>query len=146
MAWAREGVEHVYRSALDAAPRTPYGELAGAVLLLEDVTRLHQIDRLKSEFIAAASHELRTPLGSLQLGLQPGARGIRARSSPRQREILGLCRDDADRLARMTRDLLDLSRLESGEHTHRLRAVEPTSGLIRGAVAPLRLTAGRPAR
>jgi two-component system, NtrC family, sensor histidine kinase KinB len=134
----RNGVEHVYRLRSTPLPDA-HGELAGAVLLLEDVTRLHQIDRLKSEFIAAASHELRTPLGSLQLGLNlvledPGS------LSPRQLEILGLCRADADRLARLTRDLLDLSRLESGEHTLRLRAVD-AAGLIRGAVKPLRLTA-----
>jgi NtrC-family two-component system sensor histidine kinase KinB len=134
----RDGVEHVYRLRSTPLPDA-HGELAGAVLLLEDVTRLHQIDRLKSEFIAAASHELRTPLGSLQLGLNlvledPGS------LSPRQLEILGLCRADADRLARLTRDLLDLSRLESGEHTLRLRAVD-AAGLIRGAVKPLRLTA-----
>ena len=138
VALARDGVEHVYRLRSTPLP-DPRGELAGAVLLLEDVTHLHQIDRLKSEFIATASHEFRTPLGSLQLGLNlvlEDPRGL----SPRQQEILRLCRDDADRLARLTRDLLDLSRLESGEHTLRLRAVDP-AGMIRGAVESLRLTA-----
>jgi hypothetical protein len=38
--------------------------LVGAVTLLEDITHLSEISRLKSEFIAAASHELRTPLTS----------------------------------------------------------------------------------
>ena len=36
--------------------------MLGVVLLLRDVTRLKELDRLKSEFVMAASHELRTPL------------------------------------------------------------------------------------
>ncbi len=54
------------------------GRLVGAVTLLEDITHLSEISRLKSEFIAAASHELRTPLTSVQMGIHllledPGA-------------------------------------------------------------------------
>ena len=45
------------------------GRLVGAVTLLEDITHLSEISRLKSEFIAAASHELRTPLTSVQMGI-----------------------------------------------------------------------------
>src|SRR6185503_9631065 len=44
-------------------------QLLGAVTLLEDITHLREIDRLKSEFIATASHELRTPLTSVQMGV-----------------------------------------------------------------------------
>ena len=43
--------------------------LLGAVTLLQDITHLREIDRLKSEFIATASHELRTPLTSVQMGV-----------------------------------------------------------------------------
>ena len=45
------------------------GRLLGAVMLLEDITHLREIDRLKSESIATASHELRTPLTSVQMGI-----------------------------------------------------------------------------
>jgi len=129
-------IERIYR--LRSTPmREPDGPLLGAVLLLEDVTHLREIDRLKSEFIQAASHELRTPLTSLQMGLhllleQPG--GL----DERQLEILSMCRDEGQRLARLARDLLDLSRIESGETPPRL-ARAPAASLVRGAVEPLRL-------
>ena len=49
--------------------RDEQGHLVGAVTLLEDVTHLREVDRLKSEFVATASHELRTPLTTLQMGI-----------------------------------------------------------------------------
>lgn len=117
--------------------RDEHDVLLGAVLLLEDVTHLHEVDRLKSEFIAAASHELRTPLTSLQMGLHllletPGD------FTDRQQEILYMCREEGERLARLTRDLLDLSKIEAGETPPRLARVT-TAALIRGAVEPLRI-------
>jgi NtrC-family two-component system sensor histidine kinase KinB len=62
--------------------RDEEGQLLGAVTLLEDITHLREIDRLKSEFIATASHELRTPLTSVQMTvhlLLEGAAGRRRR-------------------------------------------------------------------
>jgi NtrC-family two-component system sensor histidine kinase KinB len=46
------------------------GSLLGAVLLLRDVTRLTELDRLKSEFVMTASHELRTPLTSIGMSIK----------------------------------------------------------------------------
>jgi NtrC-family two-component system sensor histidine kinase KinB len=90
------------------------GALLGSVTLLEDITHLREIDRVKSEFIATASHELRTPLTSalmaIHLLLEPGGGAL----DPRQRELLEMCREDGERLARLMQDLLDVSRLEAG--------------------------------
>jgi two-component system, NtrC family, sensor histidine kinase KinB len=113
------------------------GRLLGAVLLLEDVTHLHEIDRLKSEFVAAASHELRTPLTSLQMGVHLMLEDT-SNLTDRQQEILYLCRDEGERLARLARELLDLSRIEAGETPPRLTSVA-AGALVRGAVEPLRL-------
>ena len=117
--------------------RDQLGRLLGAVLLLEDVTHLHEIDRLKSEFVAAASHELRTPLTSLQMGVHLMLEDT-GNLTERQQEILYLCRDEGERLARLARELLDLSRIEAGETPPRLAPVA-ASALVRGAVEPLRL-------
>jgi len=130
------GAERSFR--LRSTPlREPGGPLLGAVVLLEDVTHLHEVDRLKSEFIQAASHELRTPLTSLQMGLHlilEDASGL----TDRQQEILYMCRDEGQRLARLAKDLLDLSKIEAGETAPRVSRV-PAGALVRGAVEPLRI-------
>jgi PAS domain S-box-containing protein len=116
------------------------GRLVGAVTLLEDVTHLREVDRLKSEFIAAASHELRTPLSSIRMGVDLLLEGDPRALSVRQRDILSICHEDAVRLDRLVGDLLDLSRIESGRATPKPVPV-PTMSLIRDAVEPLRLQA-----
>jgi len=89
--------------------------LLGAVTLLEDITHLREIDRLKSEFIATASHELRTPLTSVQMGVHLLMEGAAGELNDKQAEVLGACREDCERLDRLMRDLLDLSKIEAGE-------------------------------
>lgn len=111
-------------------------QVAERMMLLEDVRHLHELNRLKSEFVAEASHELRTPLTSLQLGLNLLLEQA-ATLTPKQREIVEVCRDDGERLAKLARDLLDLSRLESGQRLPR-RAAVPVEALVRGAVDSLR--------
>jgi NtrC-family two-component system sensor histidine kinase KinB len=112
--------------------------LLGAVTLLEDITHLREIDRLKSEFIAAASHELRTPLTSVQLGIHLLLEGTAGELTERQLDILQMCRDDSARLEKLMRDLLDLSKIESGEAAPRFASL-PAGRLVRDAVEPLRL-------
>lgn len=64
------------------------GHLLGAVTLLEDITHLREIDRLKSEFIATASHELRTPLTSVQMGVHLLLEGAAGELNEKQLEVL----------------------------------------------------------
>ncbi|MFL6256726.1 MAG: sensor histidine kinase, partial [Pyrinomonadaceae bacterium] len=86
-----------------------------AITLLEDITHLREIDRLKSEFIATASHELRTPLTSVQMGVHLLLEGAVGELTDKQHEVLEACRQDCERLEKLMRDLLDLSKIEAGE-------------------------------
>jgi PAS domain S-box-containing protein len=131
------GAERAYR--LRSTPMyDSERHLSGAVTLLEDITHLQEIDRLKTEFIAAASHELRTPLTSVQMGIHLLLEGTAGELNERQLDILQMCRDDATRLEKLTKDLLDLSKIESGESAPRLAAVS-ASRLVKEAIEPLRL-------
>ncbi|HEY0379941.1 MAG TPA: ATP-binding protein [Pyrinomonadaceae bacterium] len=122
---ADEGASSVLPLAVDGSERafclrtTPMrdGEkrLLGAVTLLEDITHLREIDRLKSEFISTASHELRTPLTSVQMGVYLLLEGAVGELTVKQQEVLEACRQDCVRLDKLMRDLLDLSRIEAGE-------------------------------
>ena len=108
------GSERAFR--LRTTPmRDPEKHLLGAVTLLEDITHLREIDRLKSEFIATASHELRTPLTSVQMGVHLLLEGAAGELNDKQTEVLGACREDCERLDKLMRDLLDLSKIEAGE-------------------------------
>jgi two-component system, NtrC family, sensor histidine kinase KinB len=107
------GAEREYR--LRTTPmRGETGTLMGSVTLLEDVTHLREIDRVKSDFVAVASHELRTPLTSLLMGVQLLAEPSTGTLTERQRTLLGICIQDAERLRHLMQELLDVGRLESG--------------------------------
>ena len=114
--------------------------LVGAVTLLEDITHLSEISRLKSEFIAAASHELRTPLTSLQMGILLLFEGSLGPMTERQQRVVQVCRDDATRLERLMRELLDLSKIESGD-TAPVRAPVSASTLAHDAAESVRVQA-----
>lgn len=131
---AGEGAASVFPLAVDGSERayrlrtTPMRDnekhLLGAVTLLEDITHLREIDRLKSEFIATASHELRTPLTSVQMGVHLLLEGAAGELTDKQSEVLQACREDCERLDKLMRDLLDLSRIEAGESKPQLATVD----------------------
>ena len=134
--FAPSGTSREYR-VRTTPMRDEGGTLLGSVTLLEDVTHLRELDRVKSEFIATASHELRTPLASTLMGvhllLEPGTGEL----NDRQRDLLDMCRQDCERLDRLMRELLDLSRLESGRHPPVLQTMT-VGELLNGATSPLR--------
>jgi len=135
--WAVDGARRAFR--IRSTPmKDADGRLVGAVTLLEDVTHLSEVSRLKSEFIAAASHELRTPLTSVQMGIHLLLEGSAGPLAERQQEILQVCREDTTRLDRLMRELLDLSKIESGAVTPVLAPTRPAA-LISAAIDPLRL-------
>jgi PAS domain S-box-containing protein len=131
-----DGAERAFRQRTTPM-RDAENRLVGAVLLLEDITHLREIDRLKSEFIAGASHELRTPLTGLEMGIHLLLEAPAGDLSPRQLELLTMCRDDAMRLDELVKDLLDLSRIEAGRDAPQLTPVS-LADLLTEALKPLR--------
>jgi two-component system, NtrC family, sensor histidine kinase KinB len=98
-------------------------KLSGSVLLLKDVTRLQEVERLKREFVMAASHELRTPLTSLGMSvdllLENGAKGL----DEKDRELLQAAHEEVHRMKALVNDLLDLSKLEAGKFALEIESV-----------------------
>ncbi len=90
------------------------GRLVGVTLVLIDVTRLRQIDEVKSSLVSTVSHELRTPLTSIRLANHLLLSDRIGTLSPKQTEVLMESRDNADRLQRIIENLLDMSRIEAG--------------------------------
>jgi two-component system phosphate regulon sensor histidine kinase PhoR len=94
---------------------SPLGKDEGAVIVLRDLTREQQIERMRADFVANASHELRTPLASLS-GFIETIQGAAKHDEKAQVRFLGLMRSQADRMKRLIDDLLSLSRIEMNEH------------------------------
>lgn len=92
----------------------PDGKLIGRGQILRDVTRYREIDRMKSSLIATVSHELRTPLAAIK-GYVTTLLAEDVEWDPRsQREFLEIILNETDRLSKLVSDLLDVSRIESG--------------------------------
>ncbi|MFZ7128600.1 MAG: ATP-binding protein [Desulfobacterales bacterium] len=88
--------------------------LSGIVLLLRDVTRLKEVERLKSEFIMAASHELRTPLTSLGMSVDLLLEHAANELAEKDKDLLQAAHEEVHRMKALVNDLLDLSRIEAG--------------------------------
>lgn len=101
------------------------GHLLGAVVVLEDVTHLNELDRLKTEFLGVASHELRTPVTSLLLSAELLKEGSAGTLNPKQQNIVEAQLEDLNRLNILLRDLLDLTRLEAGTTPPRFEIIYP---------------------
>ncbi len=91
------------------------GEMYGMLTLLQDVTQFKELDRMKSDFIATLSHEFRTPLTSITMSVDILNQGILGALNDRQRELINAAREDCYRLTKLARELLQLSKLESGK-------------------------------
>ena len=106
--------------AIDAVP---LGE-AGLVLSLHEITALRRIERVRRDFVANIGHELRTPLTSIKLLSETISSG--AVDDPSTvRDFAGQVEREADHLAQLVDELLDLSMIESGETALSLAPIDP---------------------
>ncbi len=112
--------------------------ILGVVTLLQDVTRFKNLDRMKSEFIATVSHELRTPLTSINMAVDILSQEVLGVVNAPQRDMLATAKDDCERLTKLVKELLDLSRLESGKYELK-REIINLRLLVDEALKPLRL-------
>lgn len=90
------------------------GRPLGRLFAFRDVTRERAVDRIKSEFVALVSHELRTPLTSIKGYVDLLIAGDVGELDAEQQEFLGIVSSNADRLVALISNLLDISRIESG--------------------------------
>ncbi len=95
--------------------RGPDGEISAILALNQDVTKRHEVQRLKDEFVSVVSHELRTPLTSIRgaLGLLEG--GVVGDLGAEATDLVRIARTNADRLIRLVNEILDLEKMEAGK-------------------------------
>ena len=119
----------------------PDTHASGSLLLVQDLTRVRRLETVRRDFISNVSHELRTPLASLKAlteTLQSGALSD-PEAGPR---FLGRISTEVDALTQMAQELLDLSRIESGQVELILAPLAPR-GLVTSAADRMRMQAER---
>lgn len=104
----------------------------GSLLLAQDLTQVRKLETVRRDFISNVSHELRTPLASLKAlteTLQHGALSD-PEAGPR---FLDRIHTEVDALTQMTQELLDLSRIESGQVQLNFESISPRKLLYSAA-------------
>jgi PAS domain S-box-containing protein len=119
--------EYVLRSgkivSLHVSPlRTP-DKVWGVVGVIQDVTEIRRLEKMRRDFVANVSHELRTPMTSIQGFVEALLDGM-ADDKESQERYLKVILDETVRLNRLVNDLLDLSGLETGQSTWPVEHVE----------------------
>lgn len=120
--------EHVV--LLQSAPTLGSGGIqTGAVMVLQDITRMVEADQSKSAFIATASHELRTPLTSLKGFVDILSRSRTDNLDEMQQMCIDTIKRQTDSMIMLVNDLLEMARLEQGAQRMECRWVAPGDAL-----------------
>ena len=97
---------------LRVAPvRRADGVVSGAVAIVQDLTELRRLERVRRDFVANASHELRTPIANIRAAAETI---LDASDDPSTvQRFLPRLVEEAERLSRLVSDLLDLARADA---------------------------------
>lgn len=113
----------------------------GVLLVIQDLTRVRQLEKIRSDFVSNVSHELRTPIASIKAlsdTLQEGA----LEDPPAARRFLNRMNVEIDNLTQMVQELLELSKIESGRVPLRKIIISPKA-LVDQAIERMQVQAER---
>ncbi len=116
---------------------------SGSLLFAQDLTRVRRLETIRRDFISNISHELRTPLASLK-ALTETLQGGALSDEEAGPWFLERIATEIDALTQMAQELLDLSRIESGQVQLELTSQQPPE-LLRSAAERMRMQAERAA-
>jgi two-component system phosphate regulon sensor histidine kinase PhoR len=116
-------------------------EPGACLVVLQDLTRVRRLETVRRDFISNISHELRTPLASLK-ALADTLRDGALEDPPAAQRFLDRMEVEVDALAQMVQELLELSRIESGQVGFEMAQV-PVADVVNPSVERLRPQAER---
>jgi two-component system phosphate regulon sensor histidine kinase PhoR len=94
--------------------RDRLGRTLGTITVFHDITARKKMDQLKSDFVALVAHEIRSPMSSVMMQLKVVMDGLAGEVTPKQSEILQRAGQKIEALVKLSSELLDLSKIESG--------------------------------
>jgi PAS domain S-box-containing protein len=90
------------------------GQITGAIVIIQDITPLEEVEKLRNEFLGIVSHELRTPLTAIKGSAATVLGSRRPLSEAEMRDFFEIIDEQADRLRDLVDNLLDMTRIEAG--------------------------------
>jgi signal transduction histidine kinase len=100
--------------------------LPSTLVVIRDISREAELDRIKDEFISTVSHELRTPMTSIKGYTDLLVNNKVGELNEMQRHFVSVIKSNADRLAALVDDILDISRIDSNQIKLDLQPVDLT--------------------
>ena len=100
--------------SIHATPIINKSKTEGSVLVFYDITDLRRLEKIRQDFVANVSHELRTPISSIKGYAETLLDGA-LDDKKNAKDFIEIIYSDSERLASLINDILDLSKIESGQ-------------------------------
>lgn len=113
-----DGKESYFEKEIIDINVVPTGEkesqFIGQVIMLRNITPFKELDLAKTNFLGTVSHEFKTPISSIQMGLQLLENEQIGMMNEEQKNLVNGIKEDANRLLKITGELLNITQVESG--------------------------------
>lgn len=109
-----------------APVRDERGTLLGAVTVMRDITKLKEIEKIKSQFVSMVAHELRSPLAAIEGWLDVVLSGEAGGDEHQKLEWLRRAKERAKSLLALVNDLLEINKIEAGKTAQKMESVQVT--------------------
>jgi len=109
-----------------APVRDEQGRLLGAVTVIRDITKLKEIETIKSQFVSMVAHELRSPLAAIEGWLGVVLSGEAGGDEEQRRNWLLRAKERANSLLALVQDLLEINKIEAGKVAQKMESVQLT--------------------
>ena len=104
--------EKIFKLYSNAIKYPESDRIIGIIIIIQDITEIKKLEKIRSEFVANVSHELKTPLTSIK-GFVETLKAGAIEDNDAAMRFLNIIEDEADRLNRLITDILSLSELEN---------------------------------
>ena len=108
-------------------------EVIGQVIVLRNITIFHELNEAKTNFIATVSHELKTPISSIKMTTQLLSDKRTGPLTDDQEQLVNSISDDAERLLKITSELINMTQVETGNIQFNLQPT-PIASIVEEAV------------